>query len=122
MPTLLFVGAPMNQGRAEQTDAHTGERHSGARARQLLLIDDVLQNAGAATAILLGPANSDPLSFVEFLMPLDAGFPCAVAFLRENITRWWRVLDILLEPAAQFFAEAFVLGAIVEIHLRCLPR
>src|SRR6202165_1899748 len=54
------------------------------RATHLLAIDELLRERGAASAVLFGPADSDPSAGVHLLVPGDATLPMARAFVGEG--------------------------------------
>src|SRR5580658_1820910 len=120
MALFLFLGAPVNQRRAEQADAHAGEWNAGPGAFEFLMIDDVLQHSGAAAAVFFRPADADPLALVELLMPADRFAP-AIAFLGKELARGRDTFQIGLKPSAELVAKRLVLGTVVEIHCEFFP-
>src|ERR1039457_4499302 len=54
---LLFLGAPVNQGGAEQAGAHSNWRKRRAGAREFLVVNEILENAGAAAAVFFRPVD-----------------------------------------------------------------
>src|SRR5215469_13744501 len=107
----------MNQSRSEQRYAESGERRSGAGVFEFLMINDVLEDAGAAPSIFLGPVDSHPAAFVQLAMPLNASLPIACCLIREWLAHWRRIPEITLKPRAEVGPKDFIFGGIVEVHV-----
>src|SRR5579864_7379241 len=108
MPRLLFLGTPMDEGRAQQADPAGTRQDRRAGAEVLLVPDHLLHEIGAAPAIFLGPRDADPAGFVHLFLPGDALYE-DVAVGRDALVL--RVLDLEvlgevgLEPIAELAAE-----------------
>src|SRR6266567_2531856 len=86
-------------------------------AREFLMIDDRLQDARAAPAVLLGPIDSRPSATRKFPEPRDAPVPFSFVFLEKAFDRRNGVLGrVDVEPRAKFLAEGFILGSKIKIH------
>src|SRR5437588_3831548 len=72
MALFLLLGPPVDQRRAQQAEPAGAGQDRGAGAEILLVIDDLLHEAGAAPAIFLGPGKPDPAGGVHPLLPGDA--------------------------------------------------
>src|SRR5579885_42074 len=105
MAPFLLLGAPMNQRRPEQRDAEPGKRHRHAGALQFLLIDDVLQNRRAASAVFARPVNSHPAAFIKLLVPANPRLPVALALVGEGVGGRHRILSMLFEPRPKLGAK-----------------
>ncbi len=116
---LLFLGAPMDQRRAQQAHADRAGQDRRAGAEILLVEDDLLHEAGAAPAIFLRPGDADPAGGVHFLLPGAAAFQ-RLAIGRDALVL--RVLDlevvgqVRVEPGAQLAAEGGVFRGVGEVH------
>src|SRR5579872_5868 len=66
---LLFLGSPMDDGRADQHDAEAIDQRGRAGPGHLFVVDDLLNQVRAASAVFLRPANPDPSGGVRLLMP-----------------------------------------------------
>ena len=66
---LLLVGAELDQRRAEQLLAEVVDQLRRVRAGVLLVEDDLLGQAEAAAAVLLGPAETGPAVLGEVPVP-----------------------------------------------------
>src|SRR5208282_4302781 len=66
---LLLLGPPMQQRRPEKRGAHPEHRRPDASPRQFLVIDDRLQDTGAAPSILNRPVRREPSAFGHLLGP-----------------------------------------------------
>src|SRR5436305_12009221 len=62
---FLLLGAPMNQGWAEQVEAALARQDRRPGAEILFVPDHLLHKVSAAAAILLWPGDADPARFVH---------------------------------------------------------
>src|SRR5262249_12360355 len=72
VPLFLGLGAELDQRRTEGIEGAVtgpGRRMCG---EILLVEDDLLDEAGAAAAIFLGPGDADPAGGIHLLLPGDA--------------------------------------------------
>ena len=82
-PLLLLFGAQPDQSRPDQHDAEDVQHHRGVHPRHLLAEDELLSDAGVAAAVLLGPAQADPIGLIQLAMPLQAPLPIALALVQH---------------------------------------
>src|SRR6185312_1095822 len=116
---LLRFGAELDQRRPQQPDRAVPGEDRRVRPEILLVEDHLLDKAGAAPAVFLGPGDADPAGGVHLLLPGDA------LFERLPVGRDARIRCVLnlqivgqigLEPGAEFAAKFGVLGGVGEIH------
>src|SRR6266851_753873 len=74
MPLFLLLGAPMDEGRAEQPEPRSARQDRRAGAEIFFVEDHLLHKAGAPPAIFRGPRDADPAGLVHLLLPPDALF------------------------------------------------
>src|SRR5579885_1471146 len=119
MAFSLFLVSPVHQGGPNQADSGSDVGEGSANSGQLLMIDDGLQDARAASAIFFGPIDSGPSARREFLTPSDAPAPLALIFGEEIQIVVGMIGFVLLQPGAKLSAKLFVFRGEVEIHPSC---
>src|SRR5581483_8565989 len=62
---FVFGRAPLHQGRPDAGDTLKVDRRRRLHAVELLLVDDLLEQGRAASAVLLGPVDAHPAAIVE---------------------------------------------------------
>jgi hypothetical protein len=116
---LLFLGAPMDKGRAQQVQCAGCRQDRGASAEIFFVENHLLHKTGAAAAILGGPGNSDPARGVHRLLPGDALFE-RLTVRRDALVGGIVDADLRrqmgLEPMTEFNPKFCVLRAVGEIH------
>src|SRR3954465_14640834 len=116
---LLRLGAPMNEGRAQEAHADRAGQDGGAGGEILLVENALLHEAGAAAAIFLRPGQPDPAGGMHLLLPGATLFE-RLAIRGDALVL--RVLDLQIlrqigvEPGAELSAERGVCGRIGEVH------
>ena len=80
------------------------------------MVDDLLDQARTAAAILLGPVDAHPASVVQLAVPGAATLELfqgvgVVQFVVPPVAG-----DIVFEPASEFLSKGFVFRAEFEIH------
>src|SRR5262249_32143549 len=110
MAALLRLRAVRDQDRAAHGQTGQVDQQRRLRARHLLLEDDLLDERGAAPAVVRRPGDAAPAGFPETSLPrLAVGDP-----LVEPLGLGPRRVGV--EPAAQLRPEALLLGAVREVH------
>src|SRR5262249_56104123 len=71
-PLLLLGSAVREQRGPDEVDADAADELRRACARELFDHDEVLDRAGAAPAVLLGPADADRTTPGQLALPLSA--------------------------------------------------
>ncbi|MDO8544709.1 MAG: hypothetical protein Q7S40_30065 [Opitutaceae bacterium] len=85
-------------------------------AGEFLVVNDRLQDAGAATAVLFGPIDSGPSAGGELFEPRYVPLPLAFVF-HQNAEAFVLALGlVVVKPGAEFRAKLFVFGGEVKIH------
>src|SRR5208283_4110375 len=121
----------MDDRRTDQHDTQSVDQRRRVNFRELLVVNDLLRERRAASAVLLGPADSDPSARVHLLVPLDPALPVLRADFADvfahdvaAIFGLRRLGQVGMEPAAKLLAKRLVCGAEIEIHwcLRWGPR
>jgi hypothetical protein len=116
---LLRVGAPVDDRRAHQVQAHRARQHGRARGRVLLLVDDPLDEACPPAAVLRRPVDADPARGVHGLLPRAAAL--------ERLTIGGDAVvggvvqaelggQVSGQPLAELVAEGVLLGGVLEVH------
>src|SRR5262249_18258179 len=87
-------------------------------ARVLLVEDDLLQQRGAATAVLGRPPEADPAVAAEFLFPCQSFFEQFVLVAGSAAPAYDRepVAETIGEPRSRVGAEAFLVGGEAQVH------
>jgi hypothetical protein len=108
----------VQQRGTEQADSHSDHRRAHARARELLAVDDILQNSRAASAVFLRPAGRKPPALGHLLRPglLLLERAPALGHATGGLARIRRELLVGVEPFAKLHPKRFVFGIEIEIH------
>ena len=122
---LLLRRAPLHQRRSDPGDALKIDRGRRFGPIQLFVVDDLLDQAGPASAVLLGPVDTHPAPVVQLTVPGPAAFKLLLGVRVVQLAVVPPVArDVGLKPAPKLLAKAFFLRAKTEIHacaLSCLP-
>src|SRR6202022_1030986 len=116
---LLRLGAPLDDGGTRHPDAGVAGQHRGPRPEALLVVDDLLHQGGAATAVRLRPRDADPARRVHPPLPVAPALegpavrppPLAGRGLDAEV-----VGEVRGEPSADLGAELLLLGGVGEVH------
>ena len=117
--SLLLVGAPVNERRADQIQAHVSRQHRSARGGVLLVPDHALDQAGAAAAVFFRPRDADPTGGVHLRLPEAAsleGFAVRRHAIVGGIVEAQLGRQMLHEPVAELLAKLLVPGRVLEVH------
>src|SRR4051794_351898 len=107
---LLLLGAVRDHDRAAHHEAEHVRGHRRPRAHHLLVEERLLDQRGAAAAVLLGPRQSGVARVVQLVLPLAAE-PERVNVARRLLTR-----VVVLKPLAQLVAEGLLVWAEGQVH------
>src|SRR5262249_53318073 len=121
---LLLFSTPMQQGGADQRNPLAVNQLRGTRAIELLVIDVLLRDGRAPSAILIGVLNPNPATSMHLLVPRQPLLPFFTRFVGKELNRErsfaMLIGQIGFKPVAKFAAENFVFVAESEIHARQL--
>ena len=112
-PALLFVGAELDQHRADHRDVE--DLHVGRR-RELVFLEKhhALHRRPARPAMFLGPAVGGPA------LPVEDALPAGGIFFLRRMPQSHPLADVVGQvvgdKAAQFVAKRQLIGAEAEVH------
>ena len=119
---FLELGAELDQGRPAHSKAEVAGNDWGARPRVLLIVDNLLDKSGAASAEFLRPGDSGPSRRVELGLPhpplLEYVARGGDALVHRVVNAQLRI-EIVREPLPQLHAKRFLFRRKRKIH--CYP-
>ncbi len=119
VPAPLLVGAPVDEGGADQVEGHVPREHGRARRRILLVPDDALDEPEPAASVLLRPRDADPARRVHGFLPGAAALE-GLAVGGDPVIRG--IVQAQLggkvggEPVAELLAKGLLLLRVLEVH------
>ena len=117
---LLLLGAPLQDGGADEGVAEEVATHRGAGPGELLGEDHALHGGEALAAVLRGPGGADPTALEELGGPVvEPGPPLLVGHLEALVEP--TVGQVVLQPAPDLDAELLGFGRVGEVHGDIVP-
>jgi hypothetical protein len=114
---LLLLGAVEHEGGADPGDAHV-EADGGGGVGHLLVVDDLLHDAGFHAAVVLRPGGREPAALgkllVKRLRKLALDFDAEFRFAIEVVVP--AGLELGLQELFDLGAEGFFFGGETKVH------
>ena len=120
---LLLLGAVRDERRGEQALAEEADPGRRTRLGVLLVEDHLLDDAGVAAAVLLGPGQADPAVLAEQALPLDADVVAGLVGRTTAGAELGELADqVLGQPGTHLVAECCLGGSVAKVHRAGVDR
>ncbi len=113
--SLLFLGSPLQDGRAHEGVPEEVRPHGRHRTGEFLVEDDLLDERETLASVFLGPRGTDPSPLAQLSGPI--GVERLALGTREPESGLEPTLgEVVLQPAPDLLAQGLCLRRVRQVH------